>query len=39
MEEFFGHLSLLAKDGQPDPEHVRELTQEYEIEFFPPPTG
>jgi mannose-6-phosphate isomerase-like protein (cupin superfamily) len=34
VEGFFEHLSVLAKDGRPDPAKVDALMQKYEIEFL-----
>ena len=35
VEAFFEHLSVLAKDGRPDPVRLRALMERYEIEFPP----
>jgi mannose-6-phosphate isomerase-like protein (cupin superfamily) len=35
VEEFFEHMSLLAKAGPPDVEKIKELTERYGIEFLP----
>jgi mannose-6-phosphate isomerase-like protein (cupin superfamily) len=35
VEEFFEHMSVLAKEGPPDAERVHELATKYGIEFLP----
>ena len=35
VEAFFEHLSVLARDGRPDPVKLRALMERYEIEFPP----
>jgi mannose-6-phosphate isomerase-like protein (cupin superfamily) len=37
VEEFFEHMSVLAKNGPPDPAKIRELTEKYGIEFLVEP--
>jgi len=36
VEEFFEHMSLLAKTGELDQRKIGELTRKYQIEFFLP---
>ena len=36
VEEFFEHLSLLAKDGGADLARLTQLARRYDIEFFAP---
>jgi len=38
VEEFFTHMSLLVKEGPPDPAQVKELTEKYGIEFLQIPS-
>jgi hypothetical protein len=37
VEEFFEHMSVLAKTGPPDLKKMKELAERYQIEFLPSP--